>query len=173
MMALAGICIAMGLFSFPIMDALCTGISGITSVDVGYRKALSGNMEPLTLGILLAGCILLMFLATRVFRNVHARSDTWACGGTLDERMQYSSEGFSQPIVRVFHPIYGDTSEKRGHRYITRFLEPFVKYIYRPVGSFIIRLSEQAKRLQTGNIQSYLGYILVTLVVALLAVRLL
>ena len=173
MMALAEICIAMGLFPFPIMDALCTGISGITSIDIGYRDALSGSMEPLTLGILLAGCILLMFLATRVFRNVHARSDTWACGGTLDERMQYSSEGFSQPIVRVFHPIYGDTSEKRGHRYVTRFLEPFVKYIYRPIGSFIIRLSEQAKRLQTGNIQSYLGYILVTLVVALLAVRLL
>ena len=173
MMALAGICIVMGLFAFPIMDALCTGISGITSMDVDYRNALSGNMEPLTLGILLAGCILLMFLATRVFRNMHARSDTWACGGTLDERMQYSSEGFSQPIVRVFHPIYGDTSEKRGHRYVTRFLEPFVKYIYRPIGSFIIRLSEQAKRLQTGNIQTYLGYILVTLVVALLAVRLL
>ena len=173
MMALAGICIVMGLFAFPIMDALCTGISGITSMDVDYRNALSGNMEPLTLGILLAGCILLMFLATRIFRNMHARSDTWACGGTLDERMQYSSEGFSQPIVRVFHPIYGDTSEKRGHRYVTRFLEPFVKYIYRPIGSFIIRLSEQAKRLQTGNIQTYLGYILVTLVVALLAVRLL
>ena len=173
MMVLAGICIVMGLFAFPIMDALCTGISEITSMDVDYRNALSGNMEPLTLGILLAGCILLMFLATRVFRNVHARSDTWACGGTLDERMQYSSEGFSQPIVRVFHPIYGDTSEKRGHRYVTRFLEPFVKYIYRPIGSFIIRLSEQAKRLQTGNIQTYLGYILVTLVVALLAVRLL
>ena len=116
MMVLAGICIATGLFSFPIMDALCTGISEMTTVDVSYRKALSGSMEPLTLGILLAGCILLMFLATRVFRNVHARSDTWACGGTLDERMQYSSEGFSQPIVRVFHPIYGDTSEKRGHK---------------------------------------------------------
>ena len=173
MMVLAGICIATGLFSFPIMDALCTGISEMTTVDVSYRKALSGSLEPLTLGILLAGCILLMFLATRVFRNVHARSDTWACGGTLDERMQYSSEGFSQPIVRVFHPIYGDTSEKRGHRYVTRFLEPFVKYIYRPIGSFIVRLSEQAKRLQTGNIQTYLGYILVTLVVALLAVRLL
>ena len=34
-------------------------------------------------------------------------------------------------------------------------------------------MSLQVKRLQTGNIQTYLGYILATLVVALMAVRLL
>ena len=52
-------------------------------------------------------------------------------------------------------------------------MEPFVKYIYRPFGHVITYVSQQVTRLQTGNIQSYLGYILVTLVVALLAVRLL
>ena len=58
-------------------------------------------------------------------------------------------------------------------RYRTRFQEPFVKYIYIPLGSILLRTSLQVKRLQTGNIQTYLGYILATLVVALMAVRLL
>jgi hydrogenase-4 component B len=112
-----------------------------------------------------------MFLMTRIFRTSRTIDDTWGCGGALDERMQYSSEGFSQPIVRVFHPIYGDTTEKRGNRYVTHFMEPFVKYIYRPIGAGIVTLSYQVRRLQTGNIQSYLGYILITLMIALLAVR--
>ena len=87
--------------------------------------------------------------------------------------MQYSSEGFSQPIVRVFHPFYGDTSGMENGRYRTRFQEPFVKYIYNPLGSILFRVSRHVTRLQTGNIQTYLGYILATLVVALMAVRLL
>ena len=87
--------------------------------------------------------------------------------------MQYSSEGFSQPIVKVFHPFYGDTSGIEAGRYRTRFQEPFVKYIYNPLGNLLFRMSLQVKRLQTGNIQTYLGYILATLVVALMAVRIL
>jgi len=110
---------------------------------------------------------------SRVSRRRRVMEDTWACGGTLDERMQYSSEGFSQPIVRVFHPFYGDTSRKEGDEYTTGFTEPFVKHIYRPIGRFVSAVSERVTDIQTGNIQSYLSYILATLVVALLAVRLL
>lgn len=171
LMALAFSCIAMGLFAFPIMDGLFSGISDVSMIDTDYRNALSGSLEPITLGVLLGGCILILLLISRMFRTSRRVDDTWGCGGTLDERMQYSSEGFSQPIVRVFHPIYGDTTEKRGNRYVTRFMEPFVKYIYRPIGKGIYVMSYQVRRLQTGNIQSYLGYILITLVVALLAVR--
>ena len=115
----------------------------------------------------------MMFLATRIFRTSRRIDETWGCGGTLDERMQYSSEGFSQPIVRVFHPFYGDTSRKEGDEYTTGFTEPFVKHIYRPIGRFVSAVSERVTDIQTGNIQSYLSYILATLVVALLAVRLL
>lgn len=171
LMVLASSCVAMGLFAFPIMDGLASGISKVSPIGPGYRDALSGSLEPLTLGILLVGCILVMLLVTRLYRTSRRIDDTWGCGGTLDERMQYSSEGFSQPIVRVFHPIYGDTTEKRGDRYITRFMEPFVKYIYRPIGKGIYIISYQVRRIHTGNIQSYLGYILITLVIALLAVR--
>ncbi len=170
---LAAMCILMGVFSFPLMDAMCSGMGSLMGTDGNYRDGMGGTLMPLTLGIMLAACVLVPFIVMRLFRKERRTYETWGCGGTLDERMQYSSEGFSQPIVRVFHPIYQDVSEKKGDTYSTSFVEPFVKYIYRPFGAFIVYLSKQITRLQTGNIQSYLGYILVTLVVALLAVRLL
>ncbi len=173
MAVLAASCVGMGLFAFPLMDAMADGMAELTGSPSYYGDALAGSLEPLTLGILLAGCVIILFVLTRLFRRNRTIYETWGCGGGLDERMQYSSEGFSQPIVRVFHPIYQEVSVKKGDRYSTQFVEPFVKYIYRPFGALLTYLSKQVTRLQTGNIQSYLGYILITLVVALMAVRLL
>lgn len=170
---LAAMCVAMGVFAFPLMDAMDEGVTSLAGNTVSYMDGMSGTLMPLTLGIVLAGCVVVLFVLFRLTKRKTVVYETWGCGGGLDERMQYSSEGFSQPIVRVFHPIYRDVSEKRGDKYSTRFVEPFVKYIYRPVGKGLTFISEQVTRLQTGNIQSYLGYILITLVVALLAVRLL
>jgi hypothetical protein len=48
-----------------------------------------------------------------------------------------------------------------------------VKYLYKPVSAIVSIFSERMAKIQTGNIQTYFGYMLVTLVVALLAVRLL
>ena len=173
MAVLAASCVGMGLFAFPLMDAMADGMTELTGSPSSYGDALAGSLEPLTLGILLAGCVIVLFVLTRLFRRNRTIYETWGCGGGLDEHMQYSSEGFSQPIVRVFHPIYQEVSVKKGDRYSTQFVEPFVKYIYRPFGALLTYLSKQITRLQTGNIQSYLGYILITLVVALMAVRLL
>lgn len=173
MAVLAASCVGMGLFAFPLMDAMADGMTELTGSPSSYGDALAGSLEPLTLGILLAGCVIVLFVLTHLFRRNRTIYETWGCGGGLDEHMQYSSEGFSQPIVRVFHPIYQEVSVKKGDRYSTQFVEPFVKYIYRPFGALLTYLSKQVTRLQTGNIQSYLGYILITLVVALMAVRLL
>lgn len=173
LVCLAAMCVGMGVLSFPLMDSMNDGVSHLLGTEMTYRAGMSGTLMPLTLGILLAGCVLVILLMLRLTKKRTEVYETWGCGGSLDERMQYSSEGFSQPIVRVFHPIYQDVSEKKGDKYSTLFVEPFVKYIYRPFGHLITCVSQQVTRLQTGNIQSYLGYILVTLVVALLAVRLL
>lgn len=170
---LAFMCVAMGMLSYPLMDAVSEGACALAGMDASYRDGMSGSLEPLTLGLMVFGTIAVVFGLSRVFRKDRRETDTWGCGGTLDSRMQYSSEGFSQPIVRVFHPFYGDTSAVEGGRYRVRFQEPFVKYIYTPLGNLMLYVSRTVTRLQTGNIQSYLGYILAALVVALLAVRLL
>ncbi len=170
---LALLCIAMGMLAFPLTDALFDGAASASAVTDPYRDGLSGSLEPLTLGLMIIGTLAVVYAILRVRRGSDSETDTWGCGGVLDERMQYSSEGFSQPLVRVFHPFYGDTSSVEGGRYRVRFQEPFVKFIYRPLGNLITFFSRQVTRIQTGNIQSYLFYILVTLVAGLMAVRLL
>lgn len=170
---LAFLCIAMGMLAFPLTDALFDGAASASAVTDPYRDGLSGSLEPLTLGLMIIGTLAVVYAVLRVRRGSDSETDTWGCGGVLDERMQYSSEGFSQPLVRVFHPFYGDTSSVEGGRYRVRFQEPFVKFIYRPLGNLITFFSRQVTRIQTGNIQSYLFYILVTLVAGLMAVRLL
>lgn len=170
---LAVMCVGMGMLSYPIMDVVSEGACAIAGIDASYRDGMSGSLEPLTLGIMVLGTVAVVYAASRLLSRRERETETWGCGGTLDERMQYSSEGFSQPIVRVFHPFYGDTSGIEGGKYRIRFQEPFVKYIYSPLGSLIYRASRQVTRIQTGNIQTYIGYILAALVVALMAVRLL
>ncbi len=169
---LAVLCILMGMLSFPLADALSDGALAASAIDGSYRSGLSGSLEPFTLGLMIFGTILVMLIFSRVRRTSDSETETWGCGGSLDENMQYSSEGFSQPLVKVFHPFYGDTSSVVDGRYRVRFQEPFVKYIYRPLGNLMTFISNQVTRIQTGNIQSYLFYILITLVAGLMAVRL-
>jgi formate hydrogenlyase subunit 3/multisubunit Na+/H+ antiporter MnhD subunit len=172
MAVLAAMCIGMGLAAFPIMDSLEAGASSLIGIDLDYRSGLSGNMDPLVIGLTVVGTAALIYGITRIFSKRTREEDTWGCGGDLDERMQYSSEGFSQPIVRVFHPVLGDRSTLSSGRLYTEFTEPFVKYIYKPVGDAFSYVSVKVRLLQTGNIQHYLGYILIALVAVLLAVRL-
>lgn len=170
---LAGLCICMGFSATYLMDAISEAVSSISSLDPGYRESLSGNTQPLILALMIAGIAIVLFAITRLFRHRREITETWGCGGYLDENMQYSSEGFSQPIVKVFHPFYGDESHVEGGRFRTKFKEPFVRFIYEPIGKALEYTSNVVSRIQTGNIQSYLAYTLITLLVALLAVRLL
>ncbi|MGN1044655.1 MAG: proton-conducting transporter membrane subunit [Candidatus Methanomethylophilaceae archaeon] len=180
MSVLALMCVLLGLLALNVTEVIGPGIMAYMGPGAeSYKDALSGSFTPLSLGLMLFGTILIIYLAGRLRRPESYDRDTWGCGLELDEDMQYSSSGFTQPLVRVFHPFYGDMTrmdtDEHGNRtiYHVVFVEPFVKNIYRPIGKAVIRMSETVGRMQTGNIQSYLGYILAVLVIALLAVRVL
>jgi len=179
MIILATTCVVMGLMALQITDVLAKGINNFLGTTADYRASMSGNFDPLILGLMIIGTIAILFVIFRSRRDNGESTGTWACGGELEDNMQYSSAGFSQPLVRVFHPIYGDTielSDDEDHKkvhYHVKFIEPFKKYIYVPIAKATLWVAKQVGRLQTGNIQSYLVYILIVMVVALLAVRIL
>jgi len=181
MAVLALLCLGMGFFATVFMDVLTSGIEAVTGIpsDPGYRSVMSGEMLPLLLGITITVVLALLMWIFRKEKRKERKTRTWGCGERLDSNMQYSSIGFSQPLVKVFHPFYGDTSvvkeseNKENKTLVMEFSEPFVKYLYKPVSAIVSILSERMGKIQTGNIQTYFGYMLVTLVVALLAVRLL
>jgi hydrogenase-4 component B len=108
---------------------------------------------------------------------------TWACGlPELSSRMQYTSTVFSKPIRFVFAQIY------RADRKIERLpadqpyfpvsisyrsvrTTSYERTLYRPFVDLIVSLAHRLRRLQTGNIQVYLLYIFLAIVMLLVFLR--
>ena len=108
---------------------------------------------------------------------------TWACGlPGLTSRMQYTSTAFSKPIRFVFSSVY------RPDRKIDKLptdqpyfpvsityrsvrTTSYEKAIYRPFAEMILSAAHRLRRMQTGNIQVYLLYIFLTLVLLLAFLR--
>ncbi len=180
MAVLAAACLAVGLLALPVCDQISAAAASIAGLPPGtsYREHLSGAFEPLALFALGGVILIAVAVVSRIRRRPAVTAGTWDCGTPLDSGMQYSSAGFSQPLVRVFHPLYGDLTETRedgadgGKTYKVVFSEPFVKDLFVPLGRAVMLAARAVGRIQTGNIQSYLAYILIVLVSVLMAVRL-
>lgn len=174
---LAVCCVVMGVFSMPIIYAIAG--SACDSLDIAYvvQNTISDSLNLVILSSIMILICLVLYLLFRLFRKKKDIATTWDCGIELKPNMQYSSVGFSQPLVRVFHPFYGDTTEitddveEDTSVYRIRFVEPFYTYVLSPIGRGAMKIANKIGLIQTGNIQAYLAYLLITLIVVLLAVR--
>jgi hydrogenase-4 component B len=186
---LALLCLLLGVASFPLLRELAASVSplvGIPGVQVVEGSSISllhqGGLDPLGLSALLAGGVLLCYLAMRGLgpRRL-VRGDTWDCGTPLDRRTQYTPTGFSQPLLRVFTKVYAPVTEVRedprpspyirGVRFEQRLPEVFLERFYLPLSAAAIALAMRVKRMQSGSIQAYLAYIMITLIVLLVVLR--
>lgn len=116
--------------------------------------------------------------AIRVRRRVSA---IWCCGlPGLSERMQYTSTAFSKPLRFVFSFAYKPDRRLEvvpsnqpyfpaSISYSSVRTTSYERNVYRPIIDSVVALARQLRRLQSGNIQTYLLYIFLTLV-ALLSV---
>ena len=136
-------------------------ISSIAIAIFGFIRVLSGNTRKTTYG-------------------------TWDCGfGSLDSRMEYTATSLSQPIRAVFKAFfkpYNKTEkesfgEKNPYLLKTLKIETVTKNIfeemlYLPIISAFVFFFDKIRRLQTGKINAYLFYMMITIVLLLLFVRL-
>jgi len=108
----------------------------------------------------------------------------WDCGfEKLTPRMQYNATSFSMPIRRIFGFLFSIKEEVKlapqtAHaafpqklHYYLRVRDRFWNWIYKPVAEVSFWISRKVGRLQQGNIQAYLIYSFVTIVVLLLFTR--
>ncbi|MGC2424227.1 MAG: hydrogenase 4 subunit B, partial [Nitrospirota bacterium] len=139
-------------------------------------------------GVLPAAILIAMFAGAAliyIFPKVYGgnrkitEAAPWDCGlRRLTPSMQYTATAFTHPLRRIFKKIYKPRKEVRIEYivkpFFTREIEyrseitPFFDmYLYTPLTRTVNSLAHSAKKLQSGNLQLYLGYILVTLVVLL------
>lgn len=186
---LAALCLLLGVASFPLLNELISAVSplvGATGVQVVEGLSINflhqGGLSPLGLSALLAAAILLVFLALRASgKRQVVRGDTWDCGTPLDRRTQYTPTGFSQPLLKVFQQVYRPRTEVkeeprpspyiRAVRFEQDIPELFTIHVYQPLTAGAISLAMRVKRMQSGSIQAYLAYLMITLIVLLVVLR--
>ncbi len=160
-----------GLGSLPQFTPGAFAVTGVAS---------SGVLPIVLLGALLAGAAF-VFAFPRLAggRRKTTKTDPWDCGiRRLTPRMQYTATAFTHPLRRIFKKIYKPRKEVRIEYIVKPFFTREIEYrseitplaeayFYRPFVRALHNVAHFAKRLQSGNLQLYLGYILGTLVVLL------
>ncbi len=194
---LAAICIFFGLAPMVVIPAI--GRSVLPRPETPISESILANgplaLMPMgrefasistpVLGILLVLAIgVALVLAVVVGGRLRLRIyRTWGCGLDLKPTTEYTATGFSQPIRQVFSTIYRPTvklekellEESRYFSKRMRFefhIEPiFQRYLYDPLVSFLMKISERSAIIQAGRIQVYLVYIFIVLIGMLLWIR--
>ena len=192
---LALLCILLGVLPMvfiPLIDRVTASLLGTSIASQMQFGVLMlapldhslANISPLALGFLLL--LILPFTLRLAYMGgaLHRRqAQTWGCGlPRLSSRMEYTATGFSKPIRMIFQNIYQPRKEievetdvsqyvRKRIRYKLQIEPHFEKYFYEPLSHFIIKVSGAFLRIQSGSVNIYLIYILVTLLVLLLLVR--
>jgi hydrogenase-4 component B len=193
MAILSLMCIILGIFpSFfvNLIDSVSsslvgTGISGKMSFGISITSfsAFPAGISTIWMALLVFVLLPLPIIAYLLLdRKSSVKYETWGCGQPLSTgRNEYTATAFSKPVRiwlgNIFRPhreirtTYSDSPYFKEMVFFGSEIEPvFEKYLYEPVTWVVLTISRLMRVMQTGYIQTYLLYILVTLVIALLYV---
>jgi hydrogenase-4 component B len=196
--ALAILSLLFGLFSGTV-TALITKIGSnlsafhntVSAASVSSAQVIRINnfatVSPLMLFTLMLIVLIVIILVIQylVYRRQAVRiGTTWDCGTSLTPRMEITATGFAHSIITVFKGIlkpstqyeveYHDSQSRylKKTRTVTLSVKDVLQnYFYQPLNQLITLLSDRAKRIQSGNTNAYILYILLALLIALFAVR--
>lgn len=133
------------------------------------------------IALLLAGLIIfaamLRLIRSRLPRGKEESvSGTWDCGyAQPTARMQYTASSFADPLTDLFSPVLG-TRQKgskvkgcfpRAADFHSDTPDAAREHIFAPVFKLVGRLISPLRRVQHGNLNGYLLYIAITLIVLL------
>lgn len=155
-----------------------------TTVKVEILDNFASISMPLVLMSLILVIAIIFAVVALATRNRKTKIGcTWDCGTTLNSRMEITATGFANSIVAIFRGVLKPTKQisieyrDANMRYFpkTETVKLGTKDIYRgyfylPVHLFTIKVSEYVKKIQSGNINTYILYILATLILMLLIV---
>jgi hydrogenase-4 component B len=191
MAALAASCLILGVFpGYVLLSISRIGAGGLHLVEkVGMGSSFLvveggfSSLSPLALMTLSLSALAVLAAIVRAANRGRRTSygDSWDCGiRRLTPRMQYTATAFTKPLRVIFKNIYLPTREVK----ITYRLKPFFakdithsseitpffeRYAYDPAIRAIHLIAGRVRKLQSGSLHLYLGYILITLLILLFA----
>lgn len=189
MALLAVPCLLFGIFPGPALSSLLPAVSLVTGASTILEQhgilSIGQTSAALSPAFLLVTMVVLL-IATLVFiriiggkrQTVH--TDSWDCGiPGLSPRMQYTATAFTKPLRIIYKRIYLPNRDLKVQyimkpffvksiRYGSEITPFFERYLYEPITRLINVVAGRVKLLQSGSLQLYLGYILLTLIVLLI-----
>ncbi|MBK5298389.1 MAG: hydrogenase 4 subunit B [Vicinamibacteria bacterium] len=144
--------------------------SGIGSFD---------HVVPGIFGVAVLSALAFAALLTVRREAVARRVPTWACGGDLTARTEYTATAFSKPLLMIFRAVYrprrqvdslADVSPyfPQEVRYRTEIEPTFERYMYAPLVRLVLGSARGMRVLQAGSLHTYLAYVLVLAVILLI-----
>jgi hydrogenase-4 component B len=194
-MALLAIgCVVLGVFPFAVLRLLGNTTSELLGatpdLQFSWNRVVAGGsfatVSPMLIAVALLALLASIPIALRIFRaNTKRRYyETWACGRAVQTaRFEYTAASFANPFKRVFSVLYKPVKELAIEFHPeSRFFVRTISYrnearsifddaIYGPLNRVLRAFAGRVRLLQSGNVNVYLLYILVALVVLLMFAR--
>jgi hydrogenase-4 component B len=185
--ALALACIALGIAAVPVVwgigqlvpaAAISFPAPALGPVGVG-----AGRLVVPGIALVLVALAALAVLVPRLLGPVRSRvAETWACGITLQPIHEYTATAFAKPIRLMFRDIVRPVRDVGiVHRAGTRFVASihyrshiapvFERFVYLAIKDRLVAVAHVVRRAQNGSVQTYLAYVFVAVLTALLLAR--
>jgi formate hydrogenlyase subunit 3/multisubunit Na+/H+ antiporter MnhD subunit len=136
------------------------------------------SYEPMLVLVTIAVVLLFTrWLVKTLFHGRVRRSSPWDCGYHFEgPRAQDTAEGFSQPIRRIFEPVFRmqrhfPAARDKQPFYSVKVEDHFWYWCYLPIARLANWISALIVTLQGGRIAVYLMYSFITLLVLLMVAR--
>jgi hydrogenase-4 component B len=175
--ALAGACVVLGVLPGLLVGSLAGLAPWPASVPTALALHAPGTGSLPTIGIALVLGALAPALVYLRGRRVAAPAPTWACGQLVQPQLNWTSAGFTKPLRLVLETVLRPQRQiaVRSHggvmqevAYSGRIPQLIDERLYAPAVRSALVAARHARRLQTGHLGTYIGY-LIALVLALLA----
>jgi len=106
--------------------------------------------------------------------------DAWDCGTPLTPRTEMTATSFSRALVTIFHGILRPTKQTaveyhdedmryfiKSEEVMTAFDDPYRKFLYAPLHRMLEFFASLSRHIHGGNVNVYILYIFLTLIVLL------
>lgn len=174
---LAGFSLLIGLFSNYFMLILINPCNTFLKRSLSFPSEILFNISMFNLVLLLVvGVILTLRKALLKNKSVTIHK-TWACGyEKLNSKMQYSNYSFSRPFLGFLTPFFIRELDFKGIKELfpkathfkSKTIDIFEYYLIRPIINFDKFIIQKFYWVQSGNVQKYLLYGLIFLLLVII-----
>lgn len=171
------------LSDFHLLSDISFPFYGLEDASLVYANSGYYYFVPLIVMIVSLMLFIVVLLFSSMFKTKFRKAIAWNCGHEQTSQMEYTGSAFSQPFLRLMGFIYKpklikeiQTFNKSEYLIEKITFRKEIKHypddsLYKAIEMFKSLVKLLTNKLHSGNLQSYLMYILVTLIGALIYVK--